>query len=160
MAYEQLIDINALYRSLFGRTPDTEGLQHWQAQAPGIVEANGIVGLREQMAQAAAPNDQQQYQRTQTAGLAPQTDMDWTSYMATAGLQDRGINSMPGVFSDYGSLAGASPAQNQAALYRSPSDIDAILKTLADRYGNGAGGLGGLGGMAETKPKSGGLFNR
>lgn len=160
MPYEQPTDINALYRSLFGRAPDEEGLQHWQAQAPGIVQNEGMVGLREQMAQAAAPNDQQQYQRTQTAGLAPQTDMDWTSYMASAGLQDRGINNMPGVYSDYGALAGAPAAQNQAALYRTPTDIDAILKTLAERYGNGVGGLGGLGGMAETKPKSGGLFNR
>lgn len=124
----QTIDLNALYQYLFGRPVEPAGQEYWSGIAPGIVQQYGMDGLKQRMIDSAHPSDKA---RNAMLGL------EWDNYMANAAAADAGINAMPYVFSDYGSLNPATPDANWAKLYKQP------------------GSLGGLGGMPQEQKPSG-----
>ena len=126
MAYEQPADINALYRELFGREADQSGLTFWQSQAPTLGTGNP---LREAMIEAAAPVDATYYDNRNIS------EADWGAYTDRAAQQMAGINSMPGVLSDYGSFAGATPQQSQSMMYHDKDSLQAIIDQFKALYG-------------------------
>lgn len=139
------VDWNALYLSNFGRMPDDQGLAWWQQNAQQYLDQGGQPALQQAFVNAAAPQDAGVQQRSVSPGMVPQSPQDWQAYMSRANMQDQGLNRMPGVFSDYGSLYGASPEQAQAITQQTPESLNAgtdrLLKML-----EGWGGMGGLGG--------------
>lgn len=64
-------DINAIYRDMFGRDADADGLAYWQGKAPNYAtEAE----LRAQIYGTAVPDDKTRYyQQQQTKAAAPAT---------------------------------------------------------------------------------------
>lgn len=136
------------YRELFGRDPDAEGLQYWTGRAPELGTGNP---MREAMISGAAPVDANYFGNRNTS------EADWAAYRQRAAQQDQGINNMPGVFSDYGALAGQSPEQVQSILHHDADGLQASLEKWKALYGN-IGSLGSLGGAgvqaAPTNPAS------
>lgn len=137
-SWQEAYDIDGLYEDLFGRQADPTGYQFWTENAAPIYAAGGQQGIREAMLEAATPADQAAYTRSRNAGMnlyGPEQHLEWSAYMDRADQGSRGINAMPGTFSDYGSLAGGTPEENQAALYRTPDEITALLDDVAKRFG-------------------------
>lgn len=132
------------YQTLFGRSPDQEGYQYWRGKSEQLGTGNP---LREAMAATAAPTDATYFNNRNVSGA------DWEAYQQRAAQQDRGINNMPGVFTDYAALAGKSPAETQAMLYHTPESLKATQGAWASLYG-GLGSLGALGGASATPQQS------
>lgn len=153
MNYTQPADIDALYRELFGRAPDQQGFNYWQTQAPSLIDQGGTNKLREAMIGGASPTDADYY------GNRNVSEADWAAYSQRAGDQMTGLNNMPGVFSDYGALAGATPEAAQSMMYHDKDSLQNIMKDFMSLYGVGnIEALGGVDGSAQANQSGSGVL--
>lgn len=150
MVSEQPIDIEALYRELFGRAPDQQGYDYWRTQAPSLMAQGGTHKMREAMIGGAAQPDAQYYANRNTS------EADWNAYTNRAQQQLAGLNNMPGVFSDYASLASATPEQANALMYHDQNSLKSILENFGALYGvKDVEQLAGVGGGEKKNTRSG-----
>lgn len=118
-------DINALYRQLFGRDAEPAGQDFWQKQTAYAPSSN----MRQAMLDSAQGTD------ATYAGNHGTSERDWAAYRKRAEQQTAGLNNMPGVFSDYGALAGATPEQAQGMMYHDKDSLQRQLDAFKSLFG-------------------------
>ena len=100
--------IDEMYKQIFGRAPDSDGMSYWANQNLSDAEINKYMqNDPAAAARRAQPRDQENvvkpgylYEGNNFYGKPPAAE-----WMQAGRSASEGINRMPGVFSDYGSLA-------------------------------------------------------
>lgn len=151
--------VRQLYDDYAGRNGEQDGVNWWKGQAPAILAEGGEAKLRDEFQNVIRAEDGRDPMRTagaaflrakETVPYANQLRMPqqqaWSAYMDDAASQQRGMNNMPGVFSDYASLDGATPEQVNEIMYASPeqqktrvADVNALWALVGGLGGSGAG---------------------
>ena len=121
----QSSDINALYRQLFGRDAEQAGLDFWQNQTTYAPGSN----MRQAMLDSAQGTD------ATYAGNHGTSEREWADYRTRAEQQTAGLNNMPGVFSDYGALATATPEQAQGMMYHDRDSLQRQIEAFKGLFG-------------------------
>ena len=149
--------IQGLYQDVLGREPDNAGRAWWvnDPQVQGWLETGGVPKLRSAFISGIQGDADAKFHNIKSNlvpyanNLTQDTANEWNAYMNEAAAQQRGMNNMPGVFSDYGALAYASPETVNGIMYNTADQQKAAVDA-ASKYWQTAGGFGGLGASGAT----------